>query len=118
MAGERREFGRVQFGRGYSARIMAIDGSWHRDCQIGDVSDSGAKLKIRGSLEGLDLRDFFLVLSSTGNAYRRCESVWVNGEELGARFLKDWADNHKNDWQKAQAARQDGSAPTDPVPSH
>jgi hypothetical protein len=83
MAGERRTFDRVQFGRGYGARIMAIDGTWQRDCRIGDVSDSGAKLQIKGSIDGLDLREFFLVLSNSGSAYRRCERVWLNGDELG-----------------------------------
>jgi hypothetical protein len=104
MAGERRTFDRVQFGRGYGARIMAIDGTWQRDCRIGDVSDSGAKLQIKGSIDGLDLREFFLVLSSSGSAYRRCERVWLNGDELGVRFLKDWSNNHKDAWKKAQDA--------------
>ena len=113
MAGERRSFDRVQFQRGYTARIMAIDGTWHRECRIADVSDSGAKLTIRGSIDGLDSREFFLVLTPTGNAYRRCERIWLRGDELGVRFLKDWANNHKDAWQKAQ----DASRPSDPVTS-
>jgi hypothetical protein len=36
-----------------------------------DVSQTGARLLIEGSLEGLDLKEFFLLLSSTGLAYRR-----------------------------------------------
>jgi hypothetical protein len=40
-----------------------------------DVSQTGARLLIEGSLEGLDLKEFFLLLSSTGLAYRRCELV-------------------------------------------
>ena len=42
-----------------------------------DVSQSGARLLIEGSLEGLDLKEFFLLLSSTGLAYRRCKLVRV-----------------------------------------
>jgi hypothetical protein len=88
---ERRNFNRIQLGRGYSAKIMAIDGTWQRDCRIGDVSETGAKLTILGSVTGIDIREFFLVLSATGNAHRRCERVWLQGEEIGVRFLRDQA---------------------------
>jgi hypothetical protein len=37
---------------------------------------------------GLHLKEFFLLLSSTGLAYRRCELVWVRGEQIGVSFLK------------------------------
>jgi hypothetical protein len=30
----------------------------------------------------------FLLLSSTGLAYRRCELAWVNGDQIGVNFLK------------------------------
>src|ERR1700744_5036944 len=89
MVAERRTFDRVQFGRGYSARIMAIDGTWEREVRIGDVSEVGAKLFINGSGVGVDTRDFFLVLSTPGSAHRRCERVWINGDEIGVRFLRD-----------------------------
>jgi hypothetical protein len=35
----------------------------------------------------LDLREFFLLLSSTGVAFRRCQMVRVAGEEIGVKFL-------------------------------
>ena len=89
MAGDRRSYNRVQFGRGYTARIMAIDGTWERACKIGDVSDTGAKLTINGSVTGINMQEFFLVLTPSGNAHRRCERVWLNGDEIGVRFLKD-----------------------------
>jgi hypothetical protein len=34
------------------------------------------------------LKEFFLLLSSTGLAYRRCELNWVNGGEIGGNFLR------------------------------
>jgi hypothetical protein len=34
------------------------------------------------------LKEFFLLLSSTGLAYRRCELVRVNGAEMDIQFLK------------------------------
>jgi len=68
--------------------MMAIDGTWRRACRVLDVSETGAKMTIEGSIVGLPLKEFFLLLSSTGLAYRRCELVWVNGEEIGVNFLK------------------------------
>ncbi len=89
MAGaERRKGDRVVFERGFAAHMMGIDGTWRRECTMEDVSESGAKLTIDGSVEGLHLKEFFLLLSSTGLAYRRCELAWVNGEQVGATFLK------------------------------
>ena len=52
-----------------------------------NVSETGARLSIRDSIEGLKLKEFFLLLSSTGLTYRRCELAWVNGEEIGAKFV-------------------------------
>jgi hypothetical protein len=67
---------------------VAIDGTWRRACSVLDVSESGAKMSVEGPKEGLPLKEFFLLLSSTGLAYRRCELVWVNGGQIGVKFLK------------------------------
>jgi hypothetical protein len=89
MAGaERRRGDRVVFERGFAAHMMGIDGTWRRDCVMEDVSETGAKLTVEGSVEGLHLKEFFLLLSSTGLAYRRCELAWVNGDQIGVNFLK------------------------------
>lgn len=88
MAGERHNGERVTFERGISALMMGIDGTWRRDCVMEDVSETGAKLTIEGSVQGLHLKEFFLLLSSTGLAYRRCELSWVNGDQIGVVFLK------------------------------
>jgi hypothetical protein len=85
---EQRKQHRVVFERGYSVNIMAIDGTWRRSCTMLDVSEGGARLVVDGSVQGLNLKEFFLLLSSTGLAFRRCELAWVNGEELGVYFLK------------------------------
>jgi len=69
--------------------MMAIDGTWRRTCEMLDISSTGARLLVEGSLEGLNLKEFFLLLSSTGLAYRRCEVVRINGDEIGARFLEE-----------------------------
>ena len=68
--------------------MMGIDGTWRRDCVVEDISELGAKMTVEGSIEGLHLKEFFLLLSSTGLAYRRCELVRVNGTEMDIHFLK------------------------------
>ena len=88
MPTERSTGDRVMFERGIHAHMMGIDGTWRRDCVMEDVSETGAKLTVEGSVEGLNLKEFFLLLSSTGLAYRRCELSWVQGEQIGVSFLK------------------------------
>jgi hypothetical protein len=53
-----------------------------------DVSQTGARLCVEGSLEGLDLKEFFLLLSSTGLAYRRCRLIRLAGDQIGVEFLR------------------------------
>lgn len=79
---------RVTFSRGYGVCIMGIDGTWRRDCLLNAISDNDAILTVEGSIQGLNLKEFFLLLSSTGLAYRRCELVRVNGTEIDVSFLK------------------------------
>src|SRR3984893_9163156 len=79
---------RVTFSRGYGVCIMGIDGTWRRDCVLNAISDNDAMLTVEGSIQGLNLKEFFLLLSSTGLAYRRCELVRVNGAEMDVQFLK------------------------------
>ena len=87
MAYGDRKNDRVRFERGIPVYMMGIDGTWRRDCSMIDVSQTGARLQIEGSLAGLDLKEFFLLLSSTGLAFRRCQMVRVEGDQLGVEFL-------------------------------
>mgnify|MGYP003456964457 CR=1 FL=1 len=86
---ERRKGDRVVFERGFAAHMMGTDGTWRRDCVMEDVSETGAKLTVEGSVEGLHLKEFFLLLSSTGLAYRRCELARVNGDQIGGQVVTD-----------------------------
>ena len=52
------------------------------------ISDTDAELTVEGSIQGLNLKGLFLLLSSTGLACRRCEPVRVNGAEMDIQFLK------------------------------
>ena len=88
MSEENKGTERVTFSRGYDVCIMAIDGTWRRDCQLNAISDNDAVLTVEGSIQGLNLKEFFLLLSSTGLAYRRCELVRVNGSEMDIQFIK------------------------------
>ena len=78
---------RVTFSRGYEVCIMGIDGTWRRNCVLNAISDTDAMVTVEGSVQGLNLQEFFLLLSSTGLAYRRCELVRINGAEMDIQFL-------------------------------
>ena len=93
---------RVTFSRGYGVCIMGIDGTWRRDCLLNAISDNDAILTVEGSIQGLNLKEFFLLLSSTGLAYRRCVFIHVNGYEIDVSFLKG-----KNKKKRGASAGQD-----------
>lgn len=99
---ERRKSGRVIFERGLKAHMMAIDGTWRRPCTVEDVSEVGAKITIDGEFQGLNLKEFFLLLSTTGLAYRRCELGWVNGDQIGVTFIRP-SDKKKRDAPRGRA---------------
>ncbi|HWV97374.1 MAG TPA: PilZ domain-containing protein [Xanthobacteraceae bacterium] len=79
---------RVNFEHAVAVHMMAIDGTWQRDCALLDASASGARLRVSGSLEGLELKEFFLLLSSTGLLYRRCRLVRLQNDEIGIEFIR------------------------------
>jgi PilZ domain len=79
---------RVEFGRGIDVHIMGIDRTRRRDCTMNDVSRTGARLTVNGPIQRLDLKEFFLLLSSTGLAYCRCRMVRLAGDQIGVKFLK------------------------------
>ena len=86
---EQRKSRRVVFERGYDAQH---DG-YRRHLAPG-LQDRGylgyrgetqrRELDRRFAAEGI----FFVVLSSTGLAFRRCELSWVNGDKFGVFFKK------------------------------
>jgi len=89
VVANRRTASRVTFGRGFDVQIVAIDGTWRRECTMMDASETGARLALKASIVGLNLKEFFLLLSTTGVAFRRCQLAWINGEQIGADFLKE-----------------------------
>jgi hypothetical protein len=101
---QRRKGERVVFQKGFDAHMMAIDGTWRRACVLKDVSEEGAMLIMESSIEGLPLKEFFLLLSSSGLAYRRCELAWVNGNQIGVNFIKVGGSRKKARDLKAEEA--------------
>ncbi len=77
----------MHFQHEHAVTLMAVDGTWRRTCILKDASDTGARMDVDGSTDVLTSREFFMVLSSTGLAYRRCELVWINGSTVGVHFV-------------------------------
>ena len=86
MIKDKRGASRVSFERGVGVRMLGIDGA---ECEMLDVSQSGVLLRVHGDLGKLELKEFFLVLSTVGTAHRRCALAWIDGDRLGASFIKD-----------------------------
>jgi hypothetical protein len=106
MAFGDRKSNRVDFERGIRVYIMGIDGTWRRNCMMIDVSQTGARLCVEGTLEGLDLKEFFLLLSSTGLAYRRCRMVRLAGDQIGVDFVKPEKASAKKQTTKGQSTNE------------
>jgi hypothetical protein len=84
---------RVKMDHKQAVNLMGSDGTWQRSCVLLDVSQSGAKIEVEGTLDVLQAKEFFMLLSSTGLAYRRCELVWIDGTVAGVHFVA--VDNKK-----------------------
>jgi hypothetical protein len=87
MAFDQRKSDRVHFQHVHSVTLMGVDGTWRRACILKDISGTGAQLEVDGSTDVLKSIEFFMVLSSTGLAFRRCELVWINGTTAGVHFV-------------------------------
>jgi hypothetical protein len=76
---------RVKFDRPLGVQVMAIDGTWCRECFLIDVSESGARIRLTGP--AARLVEFFLLLTSFGTpVFRRCARKWVEGGVIGVVF--------------------------------
>ncbi|MDE2378508.1 PilZ domain-containing protein [Bradyrhizobium sp.] len=78
---------RVRMEHRQPVNLMGSDGTWRRSCVLLDVSQTGAKIEVEGTLDVLQAKEFFMLLSSTGLAYRRCELVWIDGTMAGVHFV-------------------------------
>ncbi|MBO4225062.1 MULTISPECIES: PilZ domain-containing protein [Bradyrhizobium] len=89
MAYGNRKAERVHFEHRYPVNLMGVDGTWQRSCVLLDVSQTGAKLEVDGPLDVLRAQEFFLILSSRGLAFRRCELIRVDGMQIGVKFVAE-----------------------------
>jgi hypothetical protein len=80
---------RVNLEHRHEVNLMGVDGTWRRKSVLLDVSATGARLEVEGKLDVLQAGEFFLLLSSTGLAFRRCELVRVDGITVGVRFVAE-----------------------------
>ena len=81
-----RKSDRVSFSRGLDAQMVAVDGTWYRRCTLLDISNTGARLNVDESFDGLNLKEFFLQLTKTGLVFRRCGLIRVDRTEIGVSF--------------------------------
>jgi hypothetical protein len=102
MSEATRKSDRVAFSRGLPGHLVAVDGTWHRKCTLLDISDTGARLLVEESFDGLNLKEFFLQLSTVGLVFRRCGLVRVHGSEIGVSFAAE--PNNKTKKRSAASA--------------
>jgi hypothetical protein len=90
VATERRtEAKRVGFENPLDVRVMALDGTWCRDCQLIDVSETEARIRLTGS--AVNDTEFFLLLTKFGDpVFRMCIRRWVDGTLMGVSFHRDF----------------------------
>ena len=58
MAWGARKADRVRLENKYPVNLMGVDGTWRRSCVLVDVSVTGARLEVDGSLKSSRLRNF------------------------------------------------------------
>jgi hypothetical protein len=71
--------------------ILRADGGVLCECELRDVSDGGARLRLTvpaGSPPPTIPTEFVLSLSTRGNVFRNCRTVWQRADEVGVQFVK------------------------------
>jgi hypothetical protein len=68
---------------------IKIGGIAIRPCVIADVSASGIRLIVDGSVTVP--KEFELMTARNAHAGRKCQIKWRNGTQLGAAFLAAWS---------------------------
>jgi hypothetical protein len=79
---KRQKRGERRMKRNFPAQVV-LGGIAKRDCTVVDISESGARIAIRGAIELP--RQFSIAFESS---VRPCQLVWRNGTMAGVKFLK------------------------------
>jgi hypothetical protein len=84
----RRGPARVRFDHPLDVRILAIDGTWCRDCQLIEVSENSAQISLNGSPVTDD--EMILLLTKFGcPVFRMCKRTSVDGALMNLAFHRD-----------------------------
>jgi hypothetical protein len=78
---------RTRYDRPFKARIASLDGSFSFPCLMEDISAGGVRLWIDISAPRVDLTEFDLLLSASGQVRRRCRLLWRSDSNIGAYFI-------------------------------
>ena len=89
--GRGKEAKRVVFENPLEVRVMAIDGTWFIDCQLIDVSEDEARIRL-ASPAAKDIRFFLLLTKFGGPVFRMCTRKWVKGTLMGVSFQKEFVE--------------------------
>ena len=82
MRNERRRQSRRVLQAG--GRLQTGDGSIVAACEVQDISEVGARLRVKS--DRLVPDEFTLLLSMDGAAHRQCRVVWRSGSDIGVKF--------------------------------
>ena len=79
---------RFRFEHPLDVRILAIDGTWCRDCQLIEVSESSAQISLSGS--PVSDAEMILLLTKFGcPVFRMCKRTSVDGGLMNLAFHRD-----------------------------
>jgi hypothetical protein len=81
-ASEHRKARRIQWDA--AATVRELLGGREHGCQVLDLSNRGARLRVVADRQVPDI--FVLVLSNAGTLSRACRVVWRRGSEMGVEF--------------------------------
>ena len=84
----RRGPARFRFEHPLEFRILAVDGTWCRDCQLIEVSESSAQISLNGS--PVTDAEMILLLTKFGcPVFRMCKRTSVDGGLMNLAFHRD-----------------------------
>jgi hypothetical protein len=84
----RRGPARFRFEYPLDVRVLAIDGTWCRDCQLIEVSDTTALISLSGS--PVTDAEMILLLTKFGcPVFRMCKRTSVDGALMNLSFHRD-----------------------------
>ncbi|MDB5501541.1 MAG: hypothetical protein JWR89_1443 [Tardiphaga sp.] len=79
---------RVRFENPLDVRVMAIDGTWCRDCQLIEVSETGAQISVIGP-PVIDAEMILLLTRFGSPVFRMCMRTSVDGALMEVLFQRD-----------------------------